>query len=223
MGDYCEFKVTDYCTDPIDIDEHTASKSFDTPSQMTMEEDPYCVNNGRCYRVLGFPGQFFYCSCMPGWTGTRCETKVQAVHETEPASASSNNNNNSSSSSDGLSSGGKFGIVVVVFVVIGAMAVGGMYFQRRARMLKSATHQENQKDGVFRDSHLDSAPFEDPSDDVMPTENSGEDSGSDNLNESSESSDSISGSETEAASPENSMIPESDYPEEPKESTKEVV
>ncbi|KAL7568588.1 hypothetical protein ACA910_002699 [Epithemia clementina (nom. ined.)] len=85
-GSFCEFIATDYCENPVDIDDDTAMQTFDASYKMSSAEDPYCVNDGRCFRVTEYNDQYF-CSCELSWTGKRCESKVVAPHVTPPPTA----------------------------------------------------------------------------------------------------------------------------------------
>lgn len=71
-GDYCEYKATDHCTNPIVIASRT-SEGFQARNKIDVTSGyyPFCVNNGVCYKINGT--ETYYCKCPTNWEGTRCQ------------------------------------------------------------------------------------------------------------------------------------------------------
>ena len=86
-GPYCEFEATDYCNNPVLIDETNAVQSFSPTKQLNTDEvSPFCVNDGICYMVESL--NHYYCQCDEIlFTGNRCETQKQSLHLTAAPTA----------------------------------------------------------------------------------------------------------------------------------------
>lgn len=89
-GDFCEFKASNHCENPVVITPTLGAAEFNPMYKlrphMTPDEAPYCVNQGVCYRVEDTSDYYCQCVSVPGsdttWTGKRCEKKIPPPNAT---------------------------------------------------------------------------------------------------------------------------------------------
>jgi hypothetical protein len=114
-GKYCEHKSTSICTP--DNKAGTGKNKF-----------AFCVNNGKCKKIVDENEEHEGCECTAGFAGDHCETTTEAADALT----------NSSTSSEGSSGASPVAIVFIVLAAVVASVAAVRFYRSKKYGIEKA-------------------------------------------------------------------------------------